>query len=123
MTLLIHLYGDMHQFFVDKQLMSEAIGFNLFGNNKGEDAGIFALADTPHMQIRYVGRNRTLFDDFQYFSDHGCVHLGIKQHATGVAKEPIRPDGHHTSANYTHNRIKPVCTPVFPSCQCANGKH
>lgn len=103
--------------------MFKVIGPNVGGRKEGEDTGILPFADAPDVEIDDVDLDWSLLHDFQDFSHHRCIHLGIEQDATGVTKESLRPNCHQNGADDTHNRIEPIGSPKFSAGQGQNSEH
>ena len=67
---------------MNTQLLLEVVGLGLDRGCKRKNAGVFALADAPHMQIANVGFDWAGNDDLSDLSNYRGIHLGIEQHTT-----------------------------------------
>ena len=113
----------MHQLFVHPQLLLEVFGFGALRGQQRHNAGVFAFADAPHMQVAECCRDRTGGNHFADFGDHRGVHFSVQQDPARVPQQPVGPHRDQACANNAHDRIEPAGGPKFTGHQCNDGQH
>ena len=91
----VDLDRDVNKFLVDGQHPADVVGTRLgtVGDQR-DDARVLRAADPPHVQVGDHRRPGRGGHDLADLVDHRRVHLGVQQHAAGVAQQPARPRRH-----------------------------